>query len=67
MCVLQLPLLSAGAVAAGADWGGEVPLLNRQAIKIRELFTVLQLKKGKKDCCDTCLTYSYFWPPLRRP
>lgn len=46
--MLELPLLSAGAVAAGAGRGGKVPLLERQSIKIGELFTILEMKNYKK-------------------
>lgn len=46
--MLGLPLLSAGAAAAGAGRGGKVPLLGRQPIKIRELFTLQELKNDKK-------------------
>lgn len=65
MRVLELPLLSAGAAAAGAGRGGKSSPA-WQFIKIRELFTILEQTNGKKDCYDSCKTYSCFSSPLRK-
>lgn len=65
--MLELPLLSTGAVAAVAGRGGTVPLPDREFIKIGELFTILELKNVKKDSYDICLTYNSLWSPLRKP